>query len=201
MQACLLGGLTCGLLLSCGRAKKPPTPARVVKPADIVWCQIQPTSIAVPNQVAEEWAIRRAIFLYETPPTPKRRCFIEVTRAQPPAPLHFSHGSTIPDPPRKPVVDDVWIPAAILDDLKATGRQVARVAECKISRKGVQDRTTGEYGGDVYSISDVRFLTTTAAEAKGGWWRGPKSAASYTYVLQKIDGVWVVTERRTASLS
>jgi len=156
-------------------------------------------SVTVPNQRAEEWAIRRAIFLHQTKAEGGKCSFIEVKVSPPAAPLHFSRGSTIPDPPRAPVMEEVFIPEALLEELRAAGRKVARTSECDVSRKGVKDRKTGEGGCAVLIVSDICFLNAAEAEVTGGWWRGPESAASYTYVLKKIDGVWLVTgEYRTA---
>ncbi|MBN8420094.1 MAG: hypothetical protein J0L73_14345 [Verrucomicrobia bacterium] len=44
--------------------------------------------------------------------------------------------------------------------------------------------------------ADLAFLNATQAEVTGGWWRSPQSAASYTFELKKVDGVWVVTGER-----
>lgn len=201
MRACLLAGLICCWLVSCGRARKPHKPVADVKKSDVVWCRILGASVTVPNQKAEEWAIRRATFLYQTKAEGSKRCFIEVKVSRPAAPVHFSRGSTIPDPPRAPVMDEVFIPEAFLEELRAAGRQVARASECDVSKKGVKDRTTGATGCELLSVCDICFLSPTEAEVTGGWWRSPESAASYTYVLKKIDGVWVVAGEHMTSVS
>ncbi|MCX6847881.1 MAG: hypothetical protein NTY98_03080 [Verrucomicrobia bacterium] len=201
MKAGLLAGLICCWLVSCGRARQPQKAVGEGKKSDVVWCQIQGPSVTVPNQKAEEWAIRRATFLYQTKPEGKKRCFLRAQFTRPAEPLHFSNGSTIPDPPREPVMEDVYIPDALFEELRAAGRRVAPASECVISRKGVKDRKTGEDGCAVLIVRDIRFLNATEAEVTGGWWRSPKSAASYTYVLKKIDGVWVVTGERMTAVS
>lgn len=201
MKACLLAGLICGLLVSCGRARKPQKAVGEVKKSDVVWSRVLVPSVTVPNQKAEEWAIRCAIFLHQTRAGGGKRCFIEVKVARPAAPLHFSCGSTIPDPPRAPVMDEVFIPEAVLGELRAAGREVARASECDVSRKGVKDRATGEGGCAVLIVSDICFLSATEAEVTGGWWKSPECAASYTYDLKKIDGVWVVTAERMTAVS
>lgn len=155
----------------------------------------------VPNQKAEEWAIRRATFLYQTKAEGRKRCFLRAQFTLPAEPLHFSHGSQIPDPPRGPVMEDVFIPDALFEELQAAGRNVASVSECVISRKGVKDRASGEGGCALLIVRDICFLNSTEAKVTGGWWRSPESAASYNYVLKKIDGVWVVTSEHMTSVS
>ncbi len=199
MKAGVLAGLVCCLLISCGRDKTPQKVAGAEKKSDVVWCRVLEPSVTVPNQKAEEWAIRRATFLYQTKPEAKQRCFLRAQFTRPAEPLRFSNGSTIPDPPRAPVMEDVFIPDALFEELRAAGRKVASVSECVISRKGVKDKESGKGGCVVLIVSDIVFLNATEAEVTGGWWRSPERAASYTYVLKKIDGVWVVTgEHRTA---
>lgn len=201
MKVRLLVGLICCLLVSCGRARKPQKAVGEVKKSDVVWCRIQGPSVTVPNQKAEEWAIRRATFLYQTKAEGRKRCFLRAQFTRPAEPLHFSHGSQIPDPPREPVMEDVYIPDALFEELRAAGRRVAPASECVISRKGVKDRKTGEDGCEIFIVCDIRFLNATEAEVNGGWWTSPKSAASYTYVLKKIDGVWAVTGEHMTSVS
>lgn len=200
MKACLLAGLICCWLVSCGRARKPHKAVAEAKNSDVVWCRIMGASATVPNQMAEEWAIRRAAFLYQTKAEGRKRSFIEVKVTRPTA-LHFSRGSTIPDPPPAPVMDEVFIPEAFLKELRAAGRNVARASECDVGKKGVKDRETGEGGCAVLIVSDICFLSATEAEVTGGWWKSPESAASYTYVLKKIDGVWVVAGEYLTSVS
>ncbi len=158
-------------------------------------------SVTVANQKAEEWAIRRAIFLHQTKAEGRKRCFLRAQFTRPAEPLHFSHGSQIPDPPREPVMEDVFIPDALFEELRAAGRRVAPASECDVSRKGVKDRKTGEDGCAVLIVGDICFLNATEAEVTGGWWRSPERAASYTYVLKKIDGVWVVTGEQMTAVS
>lgn len=201
MKAGVLAGLVCCLLLSCGRGKAPPKAAGAVKKSDVVWCQIQEPKVTVPNQKAEEWAIRRAVFLYQTKPEGKKRCFLRAQSTRPAEPLHFSNGSQIPDPPRAPVMEDVFIPDALFEELRAAGRKVASVSECIISRKGVKDRKTEEGGCVVLIVTDITFVNTTEAQVTGGWWRSPERAASYTYQLKKIDGTWVVTGEKMMAVS
>ncbi len=98
-------------------------------------------------------------------------------------------------------MEDVYIPDALFEELRAAGRKVASVSECVISRKGVKDRASGEGGCALLIVRDIRFLNATEAEVTGGWWTSPKSTASYTYVLKKIDGVWVVTGEHMISVS
>lgn len=201
MKACLLAGLICCLLVSCGRAMKPQKAVSEVKKSDVVWCRIPGPSVTVPNQKAEEWAIRRATFLHQTKPGGKKRCFLRAQFTRPAEPLHFSNGSKIPDPPREPVMEDVFIPDALFEELRADGRNVARASECEVSRKGVKDRVAGEGGCALLIVCDLRFLNANEAEVTGGWWKSPESAASFTYVLKKIDGVWVVTGERMTAVS
>lgn len=199
MKAGMLVGLLCCLLLSCGRDKASQKAAGAEKKSDVVWCRVLEPSVTVPNQKAEEWAIRRAAFLHLTRPEGTKRCFLRAQFTRPAEPLHFTKGSQIPDPARAPVMEDVFIPDAFFEELRAAGRKVASVSECVISRKGVKDRETGEGGCEVLIVSDIVFLNATEAEVTGGWWRRPERAESYTYELKKIDGVWVVTgEHRTA---
>lgn len=201
MKAGIMAGLVCCLLISCGREKTPQKSAGAEKKSDVVWCRVLPPSVTVPNQKAEEWAIRRATYLHLTKPEGKKRCFLRAQFTRPAEPLHFSNGSKIPDPPRKPVMEDVFIPDALFEELRAAGRRVASVSECEISRKGVKDRETEEGGCVVLIVSDIVFLNATEAEVTGGWWRSPERAASYTYVLKKIDGVWVVTGEHMNAVS
>jgi hypothetical protein len=201
MKACLLVGLICCWLVSCGRATRPQKAAGEVKKSDVVWCRIMGASVTVANQKAEEWAIRRAIFLHQTKAEGRKRCFLRAQFTRPAEPLHFSHGSQIPDPPREPVMEDVFIPDALFEELRAAGRRVAPASECDVSRKGVKDRKTGEDGCSVLIVGDICFLNATEAEVTGGWWRSPERAASYTYVLKKIDGVWVVTGEQMTAVS
>ncbi len=201
MKACVLVGLISYLLVSCGRDGKPQMPVSEVKKSDVVWCRVQGASVTVPNQKAEEWAIRRATFLYQTKAEGKKRSFLRAQFTRPAEPLHFSKGSQIPDPPREPVMEDVFIPDALFEELRAAGRKVASVSECVISRKGVKDRATGATGCEVFIVCDICFLNATEAEVTGGWWTSPESAASYTYSLKKIDGIWVVAGEHMTSVS
>lgn len=201
MKAGMLAVLAGCLLISCGRDKTPQKSAGAEDQSDVVWCRVLGPSVTVPNQKAEEWAIRRATFLHQTKPGGKKRCFLRAQFTRPAEPLHFSNGSKIPDPPREPVMEDVFIPDALFEELRADGRNVARASECEVSRKGVKDRAAGEGGCAVLIVSDICFLNATEAEVTGGWWRSPESAASYTYVLKKIDGVWVVTGERMTAVS
>ena len=201
MKACLLAGLICCWLVSCGRARRPQKAAGEVKKSDVVWCRVLERGVTVPNQKAEEWAIRRAIFLHQTKPGGKKGCFLRAQFTRPAEPLHFSNGSKIPDPPRAPVMEDVFIPDALLDELRAAGRKVARASECDVSRNGVKDRASGEGGCAVLIVSDILFVNATEAKVTGGWWRSPERAASQTYVLKKTGGVWVVTGEDGAAVS
>jgi len=201
MKAGMLAVLTGCLLISCGRDKTPQKSAGAEKKSDVVWCQIPRPGVTVPNQKAEEWAIRRATFLHLTKPEAKQRSFLRAQFTRPAEPLHFSKGSQTPDPPRAPAMEDVFIPEALFEELRAAGRKVASVSECVITRKGVKDKESGEGGCAVLIVSDIVFLNATQAEVTGGWWRSPQRAASYTYELKKIDGVWVVAGERLNAVS
>lgn len=201
MKGCLLVVLICCWMVSCGRARAPHKPEAEVKKSDVVWCRVQEPGVTVPNQKAEEWAIRRATFLHLTKAEGRKRCFLRAQFTRPAEPLRFSHGSQIPDPPREPVMEDVFIPDALFEELRAAGLKVASVSECVISRKGVKDRASGEGGCALLIVRDIRFLNSAEAEVTGGWWRSPERAASYKYVLKKIEGVWVVTGEGMTSVS
>ena len=189
------------LLPACGKAKpQKPTVVRKTQAAEIVWCQIRGEEIRVPNKDAEEWAIRRATVLHQTRELGSRRCFIRAYSVRQ-AEMKFSKGSQIPDPPSPPIVTDLSIPDSLLVELQAAGRNVADVSECRATKKGIKDKLTGEGGLTLFSIGEIRWLTTTEAEVSGDSWSGPQSAPACTYTLRKVNGVWQVTGEKVGKVS
>ncbi len=188
------------LLPACGRAKQQKPTVRKTQAADIVWCQIHGEEIRVPNKDAEEWAIRRATFLHQTRELGSRRSFIRAYSLRP-AEMKFSKGSQIPDPPAPPIVTDLVISERMLTELCAAGRNVALVSECRATKKGIKDKQTGEGGLTLFSIGEIRWLTTTEAEVSADSWSGPQSPPSCTYTLRKVNGVWQVTREHVGTAS
>lgn len=82
--------------------------------------------------------------------------------------------------------------------LKRDWRDVAEASSCKagkVSTDEVRDKTTGKRLMFL-NTSDVKWLNEGKAEVKGGHYCGSLCAAAGTYLVERVNGLWVVKDHK-----
>ncbi len=162
------------------------------------WEQTGGTNVIVPNKAKEEWEIREATFLYQTRGLGTQPCYLESQCASNAADSGGpkSRLSSRPSPPTVAIA----LPDEFMKRVAESGRNLRRSSECEATADGVVNKTTGEKGGCIFTVSDIFWITPTDVEVPGTLRISATDAAIKTYYLKKVGGTWQIVGEHLKSL-
>jgi hypothetical protein len=161
------------------------------------WVPTRDAKVVVPNKDKEEWDIREATFLYQTRGLGANPCYFEATR-MPPTNATVSRASKPLAPPMPAVIA---LPGDFMKRLAEKNGNFRSSSECEVTADGVVDRSTGNAGGCLFTVSDIFWISAADVELSGGVCVATTASTSKTYYLKKADSQWRIVGEHLKSIS